>query len=267
MQIEQYFLLGIILFCNSIIEFLPISSTAHSVLLYRYLNPDFIDLNILLSVAQLAITLSVCFYFRYKIIDIIKTFFFNKQTRIFCYKVLLTCIPTMLFGAIFHKALKGFYSSNIAIAMFLFLGGIVMLFIENSKKYRDDIKTIEDIVVKRGGKIGLFQMFSLLAGVSRSATTICSAIFLGIKKNLAIEYSFFISIPISFAASCFDLYSNINFLTNKNNFSCIIFTFIISLIFSLFFMKRLFKILNEYNLKLFGYYRIIISLLIMLLLI
>lgn len=255
----------LILILNSITEFLPISSTAHNIIIFNFINLKKYNLTLILNFSQLGIILSLIIYFRKTILDILKNFLFKKETRIFCYKVILSTLPTLIFGIIFYKIIKNFFYQNFIIAIFLLLGGIIMLFIENILKNNEDKNTnFTNITYKQAFYIGLCQMFSLLPGVSRSASTICGGIYNNLSKNEAIEYSFFLSIPISILACLLDLYKNKN-LINFHNYNIILSIFVISFIFSLFFCKIILRLLKKIDLKYFGYYRVIIALLILLL--
>ena len=257
----EYFKLLFLTVLNCIIEFLPISSTAHNLILLKILSVRSINIDLFLSFLQLPITAVLCIYFFTEIKMIILTFFKKKETRIFCYKIILTVLPTVLFGLIFASTIKlFFYNSIISIAVFLIIGGVFMATV-NEDKQNIKFNDIYSIDCKSCIKIGFCQMFSLLPGVSRSATTIYTALICGVEKSIAINYSFFISIPISFLACIYDIYKNFNIIKQDGLFQYCIFLFI-AFIFSLIFIKKFIKLLTNNKLRTFGYYRIIVGLLI-----
>lgn len=253
-----------LLLLNTVVEFLPISSTAHSILFNNFLNID-VDFRFILALSQLSITIVIISFFYKEIIEVIKNFFFEKSVRCFCYNIIIATLPTVLFGIIMHKFIREYLFSNQTIAIFLIIGGFFILllerYLENKKKLEITDK-IEEIPPKIIYRVGLFQMISLIPGISRSAMTICAALLYGLPRNLAIDFSFFLSIPISLAGSCFDIFKNIE-LIKHYNYLMIISYFIINIIFALFFIKKILDSLKEHRLNIFGYYRIIFGLIIL----
>lgn len=254
----------LLLFLNTIVEFLPISSTAHSILFNNFLNIE-TDFKFILALSQLSITIVIIFFFYKEIFNIIKNFFCEKQTRHFCYNMVITTIPTVIFGTIMHKFIRKYLYSNQTIAIFLIIGGFFMLLLERyleNKKELEVTDKIEEIQPKIIYKVGLFQTVSLIPGISRSAMTICAALLYGLPRSLAINFSFFLSIPISLAGSCFDIFKNIE-LIQYYNYPKIFIYFIINIIFALFFIKKILNFLKKHRLDIFGYYRVIFGLIIL----
>lgn len=264
-----FFKLFILLFLNTLIEFLPISSTAHSILINKILTIDF-NLNLILSFAQIAISLSVCFYFKNEIINLIKSLFMDtKNTFIFLLKILITMLPTMLFGLCCYETIKEYLYLDKIIAINLIFGAILMLVIERLYKKNvtnnniNYIEKFEEIDFMVAFKIGIFQCFSLIPGISRSASTIVSGLFCNLPRNIAVKFSFFISIPISILAALFDIYKNVQYI-NNNNISVLIFCFLVSLLFSMIFIKKILLFLQKNTLNIFVYYRIFVGIIILL---
>lgn len=251
--------LSILLFFNTIIEFLPISSTAHFLLISQFFNLN-INNNLILSFSQLSITFYLLFYFRYYIIDIIKNIY-KKDYILFCMKILITMLPTIFIGLLFYNLIKKYTYNNISIAIFLILGSILMFIAEKKGNSINNDVDLYNITYKDCIKIGFLQMFSLIPGISRSATTISGGLLSGFNKNKAILFSFFISIPISFCASVFDIYKNINYI--YSDYKILVFSFVITFIFSFLFVDKIIRFLQNNKLYIFIYYRIIFALLIL----
>ena len=253
--------LSILLFFNTIIEFLPISSTAHFLLISKFFNLD-INIDLILSFSQLSMVCYLIFYFKNYIINIIKNIY-KKDYIIFCMKILITMIPTIFFGLLFYSLIKKYTYNNISIAIFLIIGSLLILFAnkKENKTNNDDVD-LYNVTYKDCIKIGFLQMFSLIPGVSRSATTISGGLLSNFNKKKAILFSFFISIPISFCASLFDIYKNINYI--YSDYKILIFSFVITFIFSLIFVKKIIIFLQNIELNIFAYYRIFFALLILL---
>ncbi|MDR2077939.1 MAG: undecaprenyl-diphosphate phosphatase, partial [Rickettsiales bacterium] len=184
----QFVKLLILLFINAIAEFFPISSTAHSIILSKFLKID-ANLNAFLAISQLATVASLVYYFREMIVKIAKEFFTSKSIRIFCYNIFLATLPSLVFGILFHRIIRKYFHTNMIIALFLATGGMLMILIEKYKKpgknfSNDSTTALMEILPRDMYKIGLLQAVSLLPGVSRSACTICTALFLGIPRTL-----------------------------------------------------------------------------------
>ena len=268
-----YVNLFFLLIINTILEFLPVSSTAHFLLLADISKLDnTINLNLILSFSQLAITFYLLFYFKEIILDILKSFY-KKEKLIFCFKVFITMLPTAIFGFLFYNLIKKCFYDNISISLFLLLGSLLMYFAEkvynkNSKTNLDlknsaaiDSNDFYNISYATCLKIGFLQMFSLIPGISRSATTISGGLLSGLSRKNAVLFSFFIAIPVSFCAAIFDIYKNYNELLLEYNYA--IFAFIFSIIFSFIFVRKMLDFLQNIKLDIFIYYRIVLALLIL----
>ncbi|MDR1499203.1 MAG: undecaprenyl-diphosphate phosphatase [Rickettsiales bacterium] len=252
-----YVKLLILLFFNTVIEFLPVSSTAHSILLRKMLQLNF-NLDLILAFSQLAISLSLCFYFRTKIIDLVRSMFFEtKKCTIFCMKIVLTMLPTLVFGFFFYRVIKNYLYTEKTIALCLIIGAIFMLILEKVCK-SGIIENFHEIDYKLALKIGLFQCLSLIPGISRSASTIGAGLFYGLKRGTAVDFSFFISIPLSISACIFDIYKNASYI-GKDNAGVIFYCFCLSLFFSLLFMGKIINVVKTNKLSIFAYYRIVVG--------
>ena len=144
----------------------------------------------------------------------------------------------------------------------LILIGIVFLFIEKLNKIK--FNYIEEISYFTAFNIGMIQIFSLFPGVSRSGSTIIAGLLLGLNKSVSIEYSFILSIPTTISATLYSLYKNYN-LIFQLDIKIIFLSFILTLILSIFFQKILIKFMNNHSLKIFGIYRILLGIIIILL--
>ena len=252
--------LSILLFLNTIIEFLPISSTANFLVFSSLINIES-NIDLILAFSQLSMTCYLLFYFRNYVIDIIKNIY-KKNYIMFSIKIIITMLPTIFFGLFFYNIIKTYFYNYLPISIFLIVGSVLMFVAEkNENKTNKDIN-LYNITYKDSLKIGFLQMFSLIPGVSRSATTISGGLLSGFNKNKAILFSFFISMPISFCASIFDIYKNVNYI--YSDYKILIFSFVITFIFSSIFVKKIIMFLQNIKLNVFVYYRVFFALLILL---
>jgi undecaprenyl-diphosphatase len=210
----------------------------------------------------MAIVLSLIYNFRETIVKILKNFFFYKKMRMFCYNIVLATLPSMIFGLTCHRIIRKYLYKNKIIAIFLAIGGLLMIVIEKYRKRRkisenDYPYTLEDVSAGDMYKIGISQAISLIPGISRSASTIGVALFLGLPRVLAIDFSFFLSVPVSVAGLSFDLYRE--FSVVRDNCLLLSVCFIFNIFFSLFIIKKIMKYLKTNKLYFFGYYRIALA--------
>ncbi|QCI23632.1 undecaprenyl-diphosphate phosphatase [Buchnera aphidicola (Macrosiphoniella sanborni)] len=253
-QIITSIIIGII---EGITEFLPISSTGHMIIASYYLNLNIENNNIkiLEILTQLGSSLSILYFFRKKILKIIKSNILKKKINNI--HILCAIAPTIFLGLMFYKKIKKLFNiQNVIIG--LISGGLLLFFSEIFKPKKYKIYNIYNISILQSTIIGIFQILSLYPGFSRSGVTIATAILLGIKKSVAIEFSFIISVPLLIGVSFFDLSKH---LTNIKILDIPIFFigFTISFLVSLIFVRILLKILNNTSLIFFGIYRFTIS--------
>ena len=241
-------------FVEGITEFLPISSTAHLIIISKLLNISQTDFQKLFEVfIQSGAILSVVFLYFNQLkgnFKILKNLFFSF-------------LPTALVGFFLYKVIKNvFFDSLNLIAFSLFFVGIFFIIIEilvNKKKIVLK-KKIEEINIFHALIIGLAQSFAVIPGVSRAGVVILSMLILGYQRDQSAKYSFFLSIPTIFMASFYDLYKSKDILlTNLNQVGLLLIGFFISFIFALISVKWLLGFLKKNSLIIFGIYRILLA--------
>jgi undecaprenyl-diphosphatase len=194
--------LGIV---EGLTEFLPVSSTGHLIIankLLGYTGEEAATFDVFI---QLGAILAVVFYFRTRFIDLVS---FKKESgftgRNGIGFLLLTTLPALIVGYFAHDVIKNHLFSVQAVAIGLAAGAIWILLTE--KFYRhDDPKDLDQLTWITALGIGVFQCFAMWPGMSRSACTILGAMFLGLRRKAATEYSFFAAVPIMLAACLFDI--------------------------------------------------------------
>jgi undecaprenyl-diphosphatase len=170
-----------------------------------------------------------------------------------------------VFGLFITKITESFRYNTKTSAISLILLGIVMVFIEKIKNKRNKIDDMKSLSWKQNFFIGTMQSFSMIPGVSRSGVTICAGLFTNMTKEASIQYSFFVSVFINILSCIFDTRNSYDAIKSQQ-FSTVFIIFILNFIFSLFFIKKVLNFLLEVRLKFFGYYRVIIGLLMLLVL-
>ncbi len=249
---------------EGITEFIPVSSTAHLLIASYLINFNSIKNQLFEIVIQFGAILAITIVYRHKIFDIIKNIRSNSTNQKFLLNIIIAFLPAILFGVLFHKFIKLYFFNPLVIALSMLIGGFIILIVE--KFYQKNIsqnKEMKEINIKSSLLIGLFQCLAMIPGVSRSGATIIGAMFLGVSRAKATEFSFFLAIPTIFSASIFDLYKNYQDLTLEN-IELIIFGSVIAFLSSLVVIKWLISFVAKNNFLIFATYRIIIGALILL---
>jgi undecaprenyl-diphosphatase len=180
-------------------------------------------------------------------------------------KLAVAFIPTGIIGFLAYPYIKEYLFNPIVVTISLILGGIILILIDK-KVIGQQSKTevLENISYKNAFFIGLIQSISMIPGVSRAAATIVGGIFNGLDKKQAIEFSFLLAVPTMFAATGYDLYKTSIAFTGHEIFLLGL-GLVIAFITAWIAVKVFVRIVQNYGFKYFGYYRIIIGILFLLL--
>ena len=255
MTIFQSILIAII---EGITEFLPISSTAHM----KFANPflgispsPFVDLFEI--VIQLAAIASVVFVYYKR--------FFNFKQYSFYLKLMVAVIPALIFGALLKKHIDAALGNLWVIATVMVAGGIVLLFID--KLFKVDETQSQEMSYKQSFIVGCFQVLSILfPGLSRSAATIIGGMSQKLTKKTAAEFSFFLAVPTMLAASAkstLDVYQESPEIFTTNNLYTLLIGGVVAFLVALISVKFFIGFIQKKGFALFGWYRIILGLAIM----
>ena len=246
-----YFEALIIAIVEGLTEFLPISSTGHMMIATAVLGIKATPFVKLFTIAiQLGAILSV-------VVLYFKRFFKSFD---FYFKLVVAFIPAAIFGVLLGDYIDVALENLMGVAVALFIGGIVLLFVDkwHKKNAQDDEK---DITYPKALKIGLFQCLAMWPGMSRSACTIIGGMTQGLTRKNAAEFSFFLAVPTMFAATAkklLDFYKE-GIKLNGQEINILIFGNVIAFIVALLAIKSFIGFLNKYGFKGFGWYRIIIG--------
>jgi len=237
---------------EGITEFLPISSTGHLILTSKLISLDQTEfLKTFEIFIQLGAILSVIVLYK----DLL------MKNRLVWRNILAGFLPTAIIGFVLFKIIKTFLLGNLYVTLIaLFLGGVLLIFLEKLHKPKSsDIATIDKLSIKTSILIGLCQSVSVIPGVSRSAASILGAMFLGVKRETAVEYSFLLAIPTMLAASGLDLVKS-EFDFSANELTVLFVGFMGSFIVALLAVKYFIKYIRKHSFAVFGMYRIVLAL-------
>jgi undecaprenyl-diphosphatase len=252
--------LFIISLAEGLTEFLPISSTAHLIVLSKIFSIDTTlpYIKFYLLFIQLGALIAGMILFSKKIITDKKTFI----------NIIASFLPSAILGFIFYKLFKHLLEGNfILISIALLLGGLIFIYLEKifmKKKSRvENMIEKNEISIVDAFVVGVAQALAIIPGVSRSGATIVAGILRGISKATIIEYTFLLAIPTLLAATFYDAYKSREIFSELSSYGELIIGFSLSFIVAFVTLYLLKKYLPRISLTFFGWYRIILSILIL----
>lgn len=244
MDIVQSLILSVV---EGITEFLPISSTGHLILTSNLLKiPQTEFVKSFEIIIQLGAILAVVIIYFNKLCSNIKIW----------RNIFLAFLPSVLFGLLFYKYIKMYLIGNSAVVIWsLLIGGVTMLLFEKFWRFTN-YKAPTSI---HYFYIGLFQLLSMIPGVSRAFATIFGGMVVGMDRKAATEFSFFLAIPTMLGATVLDLARTDLTLWSNSNLSVLFIGFISSFITAYIVVRWLIKFVQNNNFNIFGWYRIILA--------
>lgn len=256
MTLLQAIILAII---EGITEFLPVSSTGHMIIGSSVMGIEKDSFVKLFTVAiQFGAILSVLvLYF--------KRFFRSIN---FYFKLLMAFIPAAIFGVLFSDKIDEMLENPMTVAISLVVGGVVLLFVDKlfNKAKEDDA---DKISYPTAFIIGLFQCIAMIPGVSRSAATIIGGMSQKLTRKAAAEFSFFLAVPTMFAATAkkmYDFYKAEGATFTGEQIKLLAVGNIVAFIVAMIAIRTFISFLSRNGFKIFGIYRIIVGLIIIILL-
>lgn len=245
------FILGIV---EGATEFLPISSTGHQIVVGDLLNFTGDKSKVFIIVIQLGAILAVCWEYRKKLATLTGNLD-QPESRRFITNLAFAFLPASILGLIFHDDIKTYLFSPVTVAIALIVGGFVILVIERWKP-EVDTPTVDDMDWKHALKIGFAQSCALIPGVSRAGATILGGVVFGLSRKAATEFSFFLAVPIMFAATGYDLIKSRDLL-EMHDIGMFVVGFITAFLAALVTIKTLLRYVGQHDFRIFAWYRII----------
>ena len=245
----NYFQSIILAIIEGITEFLPVSSTGHLIIASSFFGIAHDDFTKLFTIViQLGAILSV-------VVLYFKRFF---QTVDFYFKLLVAFIPAVVLGLLFSKKIDELLENPVTVAISLLIGGIILLKVDDWFNNADDFSS-QEISYLQAFKIGMFQCLAMVPGVSRSGASIVGGMSQKLSRKTAAEFSFFLAVPTMFGATakkCYDYYKD-GFVLSHEQVNFLIVGNIVAFVVALLAIKTFIGFLTKNGFKIFGYYRII----------
>lgn len=286
-ELLKVIFLGIV---EGITEWLPVSSTGHMILVDEFVHLNVRDefLQMFLVVIQQGAILAVVLVFwqklwpfhrrrtdqesfwekksDHKMIAGLQDFadhYVSMNKIIMWLKIAVSCLPAMVIGLLFNDLIEEKLNNYIVVALMLVIYGVLFIIIENyNRKRTPSMRRISEISWKTALLIGVFQVLAVVPGTSRSGATIIGGILLGTSRKLAAEYTFFLAVPVMFGASLLKL---VNFGLSFTGAEIIYLLtgMLVAFVVSILAIKFLMGYIRKHDFKVFGWYRIILGVLIL----
>ena len=191
--------------------------------------------------------------------------FLNKDIMNWGGKILVGCIPAAIIGLLFDEVFEALFYNPVCIAIALIVFGIAFIVIENwNKKRKANLKeTSKDITYKDAFIIGIFQLLAaIFPGTSRSGATIIGGLLIGLSRPNAAEFTFYLAIPTMLGASLLKLVK-FGFYFTSLEIAVLLVGMLVSFLVSVAIIKFLMNYIKKHNFKIFGYYRIILGIVVL----
>lgn len=267
----QTLIMGIV---QGITEWLPISSTGHMILVNEFMKMNVSEsfMETFLVVIQFGSILAVvCLYFN-KLnpfvkksesdkFELIGSTLIKKETVSLYCKVIVAALPAAVIGLLFDDKLDELFYNAQTVSATLIIYGIAFIAVENMKR-TPKTDSLHELSYKTAFLIGVFQILALIPGTSRSGSTIIGATLVGCSRFVAAEFSFFLAIPVMLGASALKLLKS-GLAFTSGEWIVLILGMLVAFGVSVLAIKFLMSYIRKHDFKGFGYYRIILGLILL----
>lgn len=260
LDVLKVIILGIV---EGITEWLPVSSTGHLILVGDILKPGLSDefMEMFNVVIQLGAIMAVVVLYFHKLNPFSPTK--TKKQKMLTWqmwvKVVIASVPAALIGLPFNDILDELFYKPLPVAVMLIVYGVLFIIVENRNAgSRPSVRRISELTVPMLLIIGVFQMLALIPGTSRSGATIVGALLIGISREVAAEFTFFLAIPAMCGASLIKLLK-FGFDFTGKELGLLMLGCAVSFALSIVAIRFLMGYIKKNDFKVFGYYRIILG--------
>ena len=255
------FILGVV---EGLTEFLPVSSTGHLIIVSDLLGLNDEKGKVFDIVIQLGAILAVCWEYRGRFKRAFSGLFSDPVQQRFAFNLGVAFTPAAALGLAFSTQIKAYLFNPVSVGVALIAGAIVIFAAERwyERRTAPSLASVDELSWRDSFKIGLAQCFSLIPGTSRSGATIIGGMFFGLSRQAATEFSFFLAVPIMFAASGYQVvkYREL-FSTDDILFFSV--GFAVSFVAALFAVRGLIRFVATHDFRAFAWYRIALGVLVL----
>ena len=268
MDILELFKIVIVSIIEGVTEWLPISSTGHMLLFDEFAKLNFSSefKSVFMVVIQLGAIMAVIFTYWSNLnpFDKHKNRREKKNTIELWKKILIGAIPAGVMGILFNNFIEKYFENMWVISAMLMVYGILFIVIEQFRKNKNikpKIESFGEMTYLDALKIGGYQILALIPGTSRSGSTIIGGLLTGVSRKIAVEFSFFMGIPIMLGSSALKIVKY-GFKYSTTEIFYLSVALILTFIISMFVIKSLVNYLKDNDFRIFGWYRILLATLI-----
>jgi undecaprenyl-diphosphatase len=236
-------------------EFLPVSSTGHLIMMGSLLDFNDEKGKVFEIVIQFAAILAVCWEYRHKIYTVVRGLPSDRACQRFTLNLMVAFMPAAVLGLLLATKIKATLFAPVPVALAFIGGAFVILWIE-SRKNAPIYQEVDDISWKTALKIGFCQALALIPGMSRSGSTIMGALYFGLSRRAATEFSFFLAIPTLLAATAHELVKY-HSLLSRDDLGLFSVGSLFSFIFAFITVRGLLRFVANHSFKGFAWYRIL----------
>ena len=255
-------------------EFIPVSSTAHLLLLGEWISFPSDSNKVFEVVIQFGSILAVIWLFRARIWQLVKgTFSGDRTEMMFTRNLIIAFLPAAVIGALTIQYIKALFHNPLVFVFTLVIGGFIMLWVERKPAYakqhpnykveegvtatseRATAYSLEEITWKQALVVGFAQCIAMVPGTSRSGATIVGGMLAGVHRKTATEFSFFLAMPTMLAATVYDLYRNGASLNIEQGWGIAV-GFVLAFFSALFLVKAVLRFVSRHTYRPFAWYRI-----------
>jgi len=238
-------------------EFLPISSTGHLILVSDLLGANDEKGKVFDIVIQLGAILAVCWEYRARFAKAFSGLARDRVQQRFAMNLFVAFLPAAIVGLALQSKIKTYLFNPVSVAVALVLGALAIFAIERwyERHGAPRVSAVDEMTWRDALKVGLAQCLSLIPGTSRSGATIMGGMLFGLSRQAATEFSFFLAVPIMFAASGYQMvkYRDLLSATDIGSFAV---GFVVSFVFALIAVKALIRYVAHHDFRAFAWYRI-----------
>ena len=245
LELLKAVLFGIV---EGVTEWLPISSTGHMILLDKFIH----------------LGVSAEFYKLFEVV--IQLGAILAVIILYFEKIIVACFPAAIIGILFDDWMEENFFTPQVVSLALIAYGFLFVIIEKYDLGSKSVQRVEDISYRKAFEVGVFQLFSLVPGTSRSGSTIIGGLLIGLERSVAAEFTFYLAIPVMIGASLLKLIKYVmrmGFVFDSNELLLLTVGCIVAFIVSIIVIRFLMSYIKKHNFIPFGYYRIVLGILVL----
>jgi undecaprenyl-diphosphatase len=238
-------------------EFLPVSSTGHLIIVSDLLGLNDEKGKVFDIVIQLGAILAICWEYRARLAKAFSGLASDPVQQRFAVNLFVAFLPAAIVGLALQRQIKAYLFNPVSVALALIVGAMVIFVVERwyAKHGAPRVTSVDEMGWRDALKVGLAQCFSLIPGTSRSGATIMGGMLFGLSRQAATEFSFFLAVPIMFAASGYQMVKYRDLLS-RDDLATFAVGFVVSFAFALLAVKALIRYVAHHDFKAFAWYRI-----------